>query len=533
MKLNFKTIILEALNKEQKEMVNGWQRGDYSFSDHAFDNDPKKMIIHYPLNNSDEPPIKGLHEDVVANHIEKNNGKLLSYRHNLAVDKHGRTTKATTLLKNNTGLLNNYNTDHKARDNSTKSDEYIVAISRHPHDVAGMSTGQNWTSCMDLDGGSTADTSLPHDIREGTHVAYCYHASDPSKPVARYALKPLFDIEDEDNDEKKILYPEPTLHGDHIKGFEKSVHKWATDNFGEPEEGRHFINPNLYDDGMGKRAEDFVHNHIEHIQNGFVRSRQEMDDIINHPYYKNHDEDAATLYHNILLDDGYSTNKIHPNDLKDAIISKPSFEKMTHVLKYNNPYMSGVFGEDNDQRVFHEHGNFIGDGNPHGEDDVYDAYHLNHAQYDDGRFPVNHDSFMALLYHKENHRHDVVPHIEQVIKKGNLRVYGEDRSPEFISKLLHDSDENNSLGNKYRSHDVIKSIMKNHGEEVLPHEEDEGLHGNSHYEEVNGESFTQHLHNTLERHDSFPEEYHRVAGNEDSKGNETPEHTFNYIKSLS
>ena len=103
-----------------------------------------------------------------------------------------------------------------------------VVISRHPHDVAGMSTGQKWDSCMNMVKGANRDF-LPHEVAQGTHVAYLTHAGDhmAEKPLARIALKPFR----EEKSERTILHPEHKVYGEGPTAFEHTVHKWANEHF--------------------------------------------------------------------------------------------------------------------------------------------------------------------------------------------------------------------------------------------------------------------------------------------------------------
>ncbi|GAB5389911.1 MAG: hypothetical protein Alpg2KO_28790 [Alphaproteobacteria bacterium] len=79
------------------------------------------------------------------------------------------------------------------RDPSRKLDpnKLCIAISRHPYDVARMSTGRGWVSCMAKDGSYHHHVS--GDLREGTLVAYLISKNDPNidDPLSRILLKPM------------------------------------------------------------------------------------------------------------------------------------------------------------------------------------------------------------------------------------------------------------------------------------------------------------------------------------------------------
>jgi Ran GTPase-activating protein (RanGAP) involved in mRNA processing and transport len=81
-------------------------------------------------------------------------------------------------------------------------DDLEVVISRAPIDIAGMSTGRRWTSCMAK--GREHHNFVPKEIAAGTLVAYLAHREDKNLryPLMRVLLKPF---RDENND--TILVP--------------------------------------------------------------------------------------------------------------------------------------------------------------------------------------------------------------------------------------------------------------------------------------------------------------------------------------
>jgi hypothetical protein len=57
-----------------------------------------------------------------------------------------------------------------------------IVISRHPYDIAGMSTGREWTSCQNLVSGGLCEY-VPQDIAAGSIVAYLIKDSDRTETV--------------------------------------------------------------------------------------------------------------------------------------------------------------------------------------------------------------------------------------------------------------------------------------------------------------------------------------------------------------
>lgn len=85
-----------------------------------------------------------------------------------------------------------------SRENKTNT--FYIVFSKHAYDVAGMSTNRGWTSCMNLYQGINAQY-IQHDVKSGTMVAYLVKNDDLNieRPVARVAIKPFVNIDDESN----------------------------------------------------------------------------------------------------------------------------------------------------------------------------------------------------------------------------------------------------------------------------------------------------------------------------------------------
>ena len=96
-----------------------------------------------------------------------------------------------------------------ARENKTLT--FYIVFSKHAYDVAGMSTNRGWSSCMNLYQGVNA-RYIQHDVKDGTMVAYLVKNDDLNieRPVARVAIKPFVNIDDESN----VFYePEERVYG--------------------------------------------------------------------------------------------------------------------------------------------------------------------------------------------------------------------------------------------------------------------------------------------------------------------------------
>lgn len=126
-------------------------------------------------------------------------------------------------------LIDQYNSIPEVKEVSTnrRIKPYYIVFSKHAYDVAGMSTDRGWTSCMNLYGGSNAHY-ISMDVVKGTLVAYLVNVTDKNinKPVARVAIKPFVNI----NDESDVAYQaEGRAYGSPPADFLKTVDRLIDD----------------------------------------------------------------------------------------------------------------------------------------------------------------------------------------------------------------------------------------------------------------------------------------------------------------
>ena len=116
------------------------------------------------------------------------------------------------------------NSSFRTQKNAT---EFFVVISQNPHDLAQMSTGRNWTSCMSL-GGYGEDVGLHHEdvfceVAGGGLVAYLIYPNDMEieNPIARIHIR-RFD----NRDGSSVAIPEKSVYGQDVNGFQNFVEQW-------------------------------------------------------------------------------------------------------------------------------------------------------------------------------------------------------------------------------------------------------------------------------------------------------------------
>ena len=122
--------------------------------------------------------------------------KLKDYVKGVVLDKLGRDQKIGKVLTKlgKPELVNKFNAD-KTREGAKKS-ELMLVFSKHPYDIAGMSTDRGWSSCMELYTGAYK-RYVKWDIKEGSFIIYLAKSDDLNlkSPRARCVAKPYINIE--------------------------------------------------------------------------------------------------------------------------------------------------------------------------------------------------------------------------------------------------------------------------------------------------------------------------------------------------
>jgi len=92
---------------------------------------------------------------------------------------------------------------------ANKPKQYYMIFSTHAYDIAGMSTGRGFGSCMNLySNGSSSKRFIQADIEQGTIISYLVSPDDLNikNPTARILIKPYINADDPND----VLYdPDP------------------------------------------------------------------------------------------------------------------------------------------------------------------------------------------------------------------------------------------------------------------------------------------------------------------------------------
>ena len=187
--------------------------------------------------------IKDLMEGYIVN--KNNPNKKISIGKILSV-----VIKNKKNLDINLNGIKTFNTIYNQRMMNYKNDLFIV-ISRHPYDIAGMSTNRGWTSCMNLNKGAYKEYVMGS-IVNGALIAYTINKNDLNieNPINRFLIKPYIKENEELNFEKpNFILKVSEVYGNYIYKILETVQNWLDENWN-----------NKFDKGTYKVDSDIVYN---------------------------------------------------------------------------------------------------------------------------------------------------------------------------------------------------------------------------------------------------------------------------------
>lgn len=236
------------LSKARK-YAKGWNKGRYAdlFVKHS---DSPHYRIYFPFEH-----IHAAHLPVPKIINEKLNSlgySVEDYRAGIAVDANGRRrVRIGKLLGKFPEVQKLFNED-KLR---AAKDRYYICISRHPYDIAGMSTGRGWRSCMNLEDGENLHRVID-EVVTGSLIAYLVNEKDLNikNPTARILIKPFYkkgETATVASVGNNPLFICDKVYGHAPAGFVTITQKWLDENFNRgKQKGIYFINAHSYDDGL-------------------------------------------------------------------------------------------------------------------------------------------------------------------------------------------------------------------------------------------------------------------------------------------
>jgi len=379
--IKFKVIkVISALTLEQikpfKKAI--MEKKFKSYLNNVF-KDKDRLYIDFKTKKSvKKPPAK------LTKFLKDSGYDIVDYSKGLAKsnksDKSNLVKIGKILTKNKESLLLKKFNEDKNR-TASKKENLLIVVSRHPYDIAGMSTGRGWTSCMNIDNGQYREY-VTKDIENGTLVAYIIDSTDKNinKPISRLLIKPYINMEDKND---IFLYPEKKVYGAGVEGFRDRVIKWLK-TF-QKLEGTYKFSKEVYEDesdpfvGLGNKKgkstglrklyyknnpkdQDAKNDRSDSIRETYYRNnpkdqdaKKDKDADIRKIYYKNNpdDKDAKTdedkviraIYYMKNIDDEDAKNsdsdgirefyyKKHPED-EDAKNDKS--DSIRRIYYRNNP----------------------------------------------------------------------------------------------------------------------------------------------------------------------------------------------------
>ena len=256
------TTLNEALKPSQyRDLVKGWDKERYKdiftnpkykhdrngyrvfipISDENIEGDQEKIIDSDFLVNKaqDNPTLKKRYKTAITVNdiIDYMKYKIVDYRKGIAKETEGKRQMKIGKILNQFKKTNKYPEavvdnimQQFANDPNRKSvrNEHFAVISRHPYDIAGMSTDRGWTSCMNLESGQY-NHYVPLDIKHGSVIAYAVKSNDKNieNPVARVMIKPFLEIDKKDKDSEVVFGMEDRVYGEEPAGFVNVVKNWV------------------------------------------------------------------------------------------------------------------------------------------------------------------------------------------------------------------------------------------------------------------------------------------------------------------
>ena len=128
---------------------------------------------------------------------------------------------------------------------ATRKADKLIVISRHPYDVAGMSTDRGWRSCMNLVDGSNREYVIK-DVKQGSIIAYLIDADDlnVNRPLARILIKPY----QEKGNPGNLAMMSDHVYGTASPEFKTQVDAWINQHYNQDKSGLYCLSKSLYRD---------------------------------------------------------------------------------------------------------------------------------------------------------------------------------------------------------------------------------------------------------------------------------------------
>jgi len=359
-------VIREELTPKQKQVVNTWTGGRSSspeadrISGSVFPEGQSRISV--PLTHPETPADPN---PEVEDHLQRNGYAIKDYRTGKATDKYGREVnigRALTRTKADPDLISTFANDPtRAASRQAADDDLHVVISKHPYDIAGMSTDRGWNSCMNMRGGEMNHYLEPA-VQEGMHVAYLARRSDPDlkNPLARISLVPHTS---ENGD--TILRPEDKTYGTSDSSFHNTVQKWAEENFPMKDGTIYQRNQEVYNDSPLESSPTWSeYSHYDSSRNGSFNSLWNSPVVGDRAQaFAKHPEKITPQHIQQVMDE---YNSAEPNTKKENFSQEywqkaaPYAAALNHPLISEDQLRNAVLGKDPQMRMIGARSTMLG-----------------------------------------------------------------------------------------------------------------------------------------------------------------------------
>ena len=122
-----------------------------------------------------------------------------------------------------TDIINAFtNSPLRAKTEVSQDVDHYVVISQNPHDIAKMSTGRSWSSCMTL-GSGMYHQNVFCEVSDGGFIAYLIKANDLEieDPISRIHIRRFENMLGD-----SFAQAEESVYGEDVTGFSEAVDDW-------------------------------------------------------------------------------------------------------------------------------------------------------------------------------------------------------------------------------------------------------------------------------------------------------------------
>lgn len=219
-------ISLSALLPSQyRQFVKKWDKTRYEKEFKFFSGDRNRYRLYFPLEVSSvkQQDTNEIVPKEIRDFLTKNGYVIEDYIKGIAGKKDSKNKFRIGKLLTDPSLKSLFDNDKNRQGSKVLEGKLLVIISRHPYDIAGMSTDRGWTSCQNLIDGEYNEF-VPTDIKAGSLIAYVVKDTDKNinNPICRLKI-----IRYESSEGHYILMPAYEVYGTNIKGFKEVVQQFC------------------------------------------------------------------------------------------------------------------------------------------------------------------------------------------------------------------------------------------------------------------------------------------------------------------